>query len=96
MQIWEWQKRHGGQSKSIELMQYVNAIYVDGSNVAFPKYLKSIVGEPMSYADGDEQTAKNRAVQAVNLSTDRIQMLLYMQTIVRKGTVPISENIFLI
>jgi hypothetical protein len=67
-------------------------ILVDGANVAFIKYLKSMLNENTNYEDDEDKILKYKRVRPINFGTSHRKLLTNMIELVAKGYVAIDER----
>jgi len=68
-------------------------ILVDGANVSFIKFLKSMLNEPTNYEDFDsEKDYKYMRVRPINFGTTHRKLLTNMQELISKTYVAIDER----
>lgn len=67
-------------------------ILIDGANVNFCKYLKTMLGEYPNYEELDQDDYQYMRVRPINFGTTHKQLLSNMIQLVNKGYVSISDN----
>jgi|SRR5687767_388654 len=67
-------------------------ILIDGANIAFAKYLKTMLNERTDYEDIDDNDFKYMRVRPINFGTTHKALLSNMMNLVNKGYVAIDER----